>query len=305
MSYIPGKVSVLIASRNECYLQCTVDDIFAKAEGDVEVIVVLDGYWPAPPLHDHKNLVIIHKPVSVGLRPAINAAAAVATGEFVMKTDAHCMFGQGFDTILKADCEADWLVVPRRVSLDPEKWCVAETGRSPVDYEYISYPYKDFVAGTRMPSVRVGNVWNDRARERLHISIDDDMSFQGSCWFMHRDYFREKIGPLQSEGWGTFVLEPEELGNKVWLSGGRVIINKKTQYAHWHKGKNGRGYFIDRRGLLHGREFNIDYWMNNRWLKAIHPFSWLIDKFWPVPTWPTDWKEIGDPRLHKTEVPIS
>jgi len=28
-----------------------------KAEGDIEVIVVLDGYWPDPQLKNYKNLV--------------------------------------------------------------------------------------------------------------------------------------------------------------------------------------------------------------------------------------------------------
>jgi hypothetical protein len=30
--------------------------------------------------------------------------------------------------------------------------------------------------------------------------------------------------------------------------------------------------------------------MNNRWEKQVKSFEWLIDKFWPVPTWPDDWK---------------
>jgi len=175
------------------------------------------------------------------------------------------------------------------MSLDPANWCVAVTGRAPVDYEFISYPYR----GEMNAAVRKSNVWNERARERKDILVDDDMSFQGSCWFMHRDYFLNVVGPLQEEGYGGFVLEPEELGNKVWLSGGRVVINKKTSYCHWHKGKeHGRGYFLDRRRLIRGRRYHIDYWMNDKWPKQIHPYSWLIDKFWPVPTWPENWKEI-------------
>lgn len=39
-----GKVSVIIPSRNGMpYTQKTVDDLIAKAEGDIEIIVVLDG----------------------------------------------------------------------------------------------------------------------------------------------------------------------------------------------------------------------------------------------------------------------
>jgi hypothetical protein len=29
----------------------------------------------------------------------------------------------------------------------------------------------------------------------------------------------------------------------------------------------------------------MDFWLNNRWAKAKHTFSWLIERFKPVPTW--------------------
>jgi hypothetical protein len=114
-----AKVSILIPSRNEQFLPQTVDDIFAKAAGDIEVIAVLDGYWPDPILRDRPNLVLIHRGQAQGMRPAINSAARIAKGDFFMKCDAHCMFAKGFDETLKADCDGDWVVVPRRYSLDP------------------------------------------------------------------------------------------------------------------------------------------------------------------------------------------
>ena len=54
------KVSVVIPARNEQYLQKTVDDVFAKSRGDIEVIVVLENYWPIPSLKDHPKQTIIH-----------------------------------------------------------------------------------------------------------------------------------------------------------------------------------------------------------------------------------------------------
>src|SRR3989304_5908899 len=121
-----SKLSVIIPSRNEQYLQRTIDDVFSKAIGEVEVIAILDGYLPNPPLKDHPNLVQIHRDPSQGLRPAVNSGAAVATGKFILKTDAHCRFEHGFDEVLKKDCDFDWLVIPRRVCLDAEKWEVAK-----------------------------------------------------------------------------------------------------------------------------------------------------------------------------------
>jgi glycosyltransferase involved in cell wall biosynthesis len=278
-----SKVSVVIASRNEQYTQRTIDDLFEKASGQIEVIVVLDGWWPDPPLKNRENQVIIHNSESQGLRPAINAGARIATGEYLMKCDAHCMFAPGFDETLKKDCARDWVVIPRRCSLNPEEWRINEH-RPIVDYEYVSYPFRDIDA-----SVRQSNVWKERAIARKDIAIDETMSMQGSCWFMRREYFNSTIGPLQVEGYGTFILEPEEIAFKCWTSGGQVMINKNTWYAHFHKGPaNGRGYFIDRRGLRRGRRFHVQFWWENKWPKQMRTYESMIRQFAPIPGWPED-----------------
>lgn len=286
------KVSVLIPARNEQFLQKTIDDLFAKAGGEIEIVVVLDGYWPDPPLVERDSLVIIHRGESRGMRDGINSAAAIAAGKYLMKTDAHCLFGEGFDEILKADCDDNWLVIPRRMSLDPENWCIDPDGqasRHPVDYEYLSMPNSPGNdAGIH------GKVWRDRARERQDIEVDDNMSFQGSCWFLEKAYY-ERLGGLSNEGYGTFIQEPQELGLKVWLGGGRQVINKKTYYAHLHKGRRyGRGYSLSKRKLHAGTLYAADYWLNNRWEGRVHDLVWLIEKFAPVPSWPDDFYALWD-----------
>ena len=282
-----AKVSVIIPARNEQFLAKTIDDLIRKATGEIEVIVVLDGYWPDPLLKDYDNLILIHRSQAQGMRPAINAAANIATGEFLMKTDAHCMFDDGYDEVLQADCEDNWVVVPRRYSLDAENWTVLDTGKAPVDAHYLRYPYHslDHIA-------MHGTVWNDRQRERQHVLIDDEMSSQGSCWFMTRHHFWNCLGGLHAFGYGPFVQEFQEIGNKTWLSGGRVAVNKKTWYAHLHKGKKyGRGYFISKKEVIHGNHYSVDFWMNNRWGERKYDLEWLIDKFSPVPSWPDNWQE--------------
>ena len=73
------------------------------------------------------------------MRNAINSAAAIAKGKYLLKTDAHCMFGEGFDEILKAECDDDWVVIPRRKRLDAENWAIQDVGKPDVDYEYLSF----------------------------------------------------------------------------------------------------------------------------------------------------------------------
>lgn len=292
-------LSVLIPSRNDQYLQKTIDDLFAKAEGEIEIIVTLDGYWPEQKLKDHPKLKIIHQGMqhsNRGMRAGINAAAEISRGNYLMKIDEHCMVDQGFDKKLMTDCEDNWVVIPRRFRLEPETWMLIEDGRPPIDYMYLACPFvrpDDVLYGLH------GCIWKERTTENSDILIDDTMSWQGSCWFMKKSLW-DKLFPngLDDEKYGTFTQEAQEIGNSVILSGGRLIVNKKTWYAHYHKGKRGKGLgFSNAQYRLHqdlteqGRIYCIDYWLNNRWPERKHDFEWMLEKFWPIPTWPEDWKD--------------
>ena len=305
------KVSIIIPSRRERWLAQTIDDLRKNAQGDIEIIAVLDGYWPDPSLPDYPNLVILHRNKCLGMRPSINMAARIARGDYRMKIDGHCMVDYGFDEKLKADCEDDWLIVPRRYSLNVEDWAIAETGKAPVDYHYLSWPYSNDAELMNNPGGMHGNVWLQRAKERKDVLIDDEMSSQGSSWFTTKKHWQRILEPMDIEHYGTFRQEFQELGNKTWLSGGRVVINKKTWYAHLHKGrKHGYGYgFSNARWAQWAREselgrlYCIDFWMNDKPFKnKVHSLEWLIDKFWPVPTWPEDWKSIVKPDWPKNWV---
>lgn len=279
-------VSVLIPSRGERFLKKTILDILAKATGEIEVIAVLDGYWPPiEEIVEDPRVIYLHRPQPLGMRAAINSAAAISRGEFLLKSDGHCMFAKGFDTQLIADIphyknddnDDNWIVIPRRNRLDAEKWELQEVGKPPVDYEYLSSPDDRGVKGTR---------WDDRTKKRMDIPIDENMSFQGSCWFMTRNHYLNRLGGMSSHGYGQFVREAQEIGLKTWLSGGRVYTNKNTWYAHLHKGKTyGRGYFLNVKELDAGNKYCDDFWFNNRWSEAKYDLAWLIERFMPVPDW--------------------
>lgn len=289
-------VSIIISSRVDQYLQRTIDDLLAKAEGEIEIIVVLDGYWPDPMLKNDPRVVVLHQGMihdNIGMRGAINTASEIAKGEYIMKIDEHCMVDQGYDVKLAADCEDDWVVIPRRHRLDADNWQLIEDGRPPVDYMYLAYPYErpyDRTCGLH------GSEWKQRHHERKDILIDDTMSWQGSCWFVKKSYWDKLLYPLDDENYGPFTQEAQEIGNKVWLTGGRLVVNKKTWYAHFHKGSKGKGYGFSREQYRRhetakerGRLYCIEYWLNTKDFK--YDFEWLLQKFWPVPTWPEDWKE--------------
>ena len=287
------KVSVIIPSRQERFLQPTVHDIFAKARGELEVIVVHEG--PVPPdwskLQDkYPQLHTIHHPEPKGMRAAINAAAASAISrgsKYLCKLDGHVMVDEGFDVKLIADCDSDWVVVPRRLRLEPETWTIAEPDKPPYDYHYLSFPDDPNDFGG--PGLN-GKPWKERQQQRADIEIDEEMSSQGSGWFMHAAYF-EHLELMDQQSYGPFWNEAQEIFLKAWLSGGRCMVNKKTNYSHLHKGKKyGRGYRMPEAWLKQGANFTKNWMFNRAWAKQTMPFSWLIEKFWPVPSWPDDWR---------------
>lgn len=275
-------LSIIIPSRNEKYLQQTIDDLLAKAEGSIEVIAVLDGYWPSPPLKEDKRLKIIHHGVAKGMRGSINDAVKLANSKYLMKSDAHCMFDNGYDRKLASYIKSDWVVIPRRKRLDAENWRITNEDKADVDYEYLTYPN---ISGNWTDGLH-GRVWEERAKKRTGILIDDNMSAQGSCWFMHKDYFNAL--ELEDEiNYGTFSHEFQEIGLKCWLSGGRVVTNKNVWYAHFHK-TEGRGYTLGKDQIEKGAIYTNRWLTNTAWHKQTLPFSWLIERFWPVPGWPED-----------------
>jgi glycosyltransferase involved in cell wall biosynthesis len=268
-------VSVVIPSRNEKYLQKTIQDLLLKATQEIEIIAVLDGYWsPVKEIVNNPKVNYIHFSESKGMRNAINSAVSVANGKYILKIDAHCMFNKGFDGVLKADCQDNWIIIPRRYALDPDKWEIINNPKYPVDYMYLS-------------SDLHGVIWDDKNKDpglkgRL---IDDVMSSQGSCWFIKKDYFNF-LELEDEENYGRFWNEFQEVGLKCWLSGGSVKVNKKTWYAHWHKpGDVGRGYPLGRTDGEKAVAFTKRWLTQKNWHKQIYKLKWLVNKFAPIPTW--------------------
>lgn len=226
---IKGRVSVIIPSRNEPYLKATVNDLLAKAKGDIEIFAILDGYWPTPDeLSSDKRVNYIHFSKPRGMRGGINAAVDVCRGEYIMKSDAHCLFAEGFDEALKADHKDNWVTIPRRYALDAEKWAIEERtdNKYPIDVMRLDK-----------------NNQGVPTRERAENALIQTETAQGSCWFMKKSYYL-KLNLLDEEKFTNFWHEMQEIGFKAILDGGKLMRNTKTWYAHLHK-VGSRGYSLD------------------------------------------------------------
>jgi glycosyltransferase involved in cell wall biosynthesis len=281
---LPGLVSVIVPSRSERFLVPTVTDLLAKAQGPIEILVVLDGYWEHA-LPSDSRVKILHFGEAKGMRPAINAAAAIARGEYLMKCDGHTLWADGWDVALKADYhERNWIVIPRRYALDPEKWEIDTSNKKyPVDYHFLSSPFH--VASNAVPGLH-GSPWTARREARKDILLDDELASQGSAWFTCREHW-QRIGPLDASLYGVFWFENQEMSLKTWLSGGAQKVNKKTFYAHLYKGtRYGRGY--NTRGMGHeaGTAFTTWFWMTDQPFPGkTRTMRSLIEQFSPVQTW--------------------
>lgn len=258
---VKDMVSVVIPSRNEKYLGKTIEDILKKSKGKVEIIAILDGYWPLDYPEDER-INYIHFTEARGMRNAINSGVSLARGEFVMKCDAHCMFAEGWDEELKRSCNDNTIVVPRRYPLDPEKWAIEERtdNKYPIDYMILDE-----------------NLQGIPQKKKSDKQVDDLMTSQGSCWFMKKSYF-EFLELMDEETYGTFWMEMQEVGLKAWLSGGSIKVNKNTWYAHWHKNES-RGYSLPRDEQEKTRAM-VNRWRKEKMFsKQIYDLDWLLNKF--------------------------
>lgn len=220
-------LSVIIPSYKDPLLKNTILSLLDNATGEVEIIAVLDGYWiKQADCIDDDRVIYLHLGKNQGMRNAINSGTRIARGKYIMRTDEHCMFAKGFDTELTKNCKDNWIVVPRRYYLDPDKWEIMD--KKPVDYEKLKV--REFANGKKKFE---GVVWGERTRERKDIMVDETMAMQGSCWVMTKEWW-DTIGELETEGYGPHYQDQHEMIFKTWKRGGKMMVNKNTWYAHKH-----------------------------------------------------------------------
>lgn len=310
-------LSIIIPSRNEEFLARTIEDLLQNIEGDTEIIVVCDGNWPDPPVQDHERVTLVYHSESIGQRAATNEAVKLSQARFVMKVDAHCAFARGFDVVLMANCEHDWTVMPEMRNLHAFDWQCKQCSNRTYQGPFPTYCTKcDNTTDFEMvivwrPRAHTRNSWYRFDRD-LHFQywkelkrrpesrgkLTETMSLLGACWMMHRERYWELAGLDERHGsWGQMGTE---LACKTWLSGGRLLTNRNTWFAHLFRTQKGFGFPYPNPGsqVRRAREHSKWLWEGGNWPKAIHPLSWLIEKFAPIPGW-----ESGVPAPKSRRVP--
>ena len=313
-------LSVIIIGRNEEFFGITVEDVLKNIRGKTEIIAIVDGYdIPVPPIPTDPRLKLIKNEVSIGQRAAINQAVKLSTAKYVMKTDAHVAFDEGFDVKMVETFKEtgdNVTMIPTLYNLHAYDWKCKKCGVQ--WYQGLIPDHCKVMEGKhQINNPNCDNttdfekviVWKPRLnrkseyyrfdttlhfqyhgdRKRLPSASDDiveTMSAQGSCFMLTREKYWELN--ICDENWGSWGQQGTEVACKTWLSGGRLVTNRKTWYSHMFRtqgGSFGFPYPISSKQQENTRKISREVFFNNKWEKQVLPLSWLIDKFKPLPDW--------------------
>lgn len=305
-------LSILIPSGNEMFLYYTIYDALKNIEADTEIIATLDGAWADPPVPQDPRVNIIYVNKAVGQRAATNLACKLSNAKYVMKVDAHCSFDKGFDRKMLEEFEAtgdNVTMVPIMRNLWAFDWncrdcnwkkyqgptpancgrCGGTNLRRKMMWVGKHNPQSTSYCFDSSPHFQYFEHYKHRdiyKQDRAEKGLTETMSLQGSCFMLSREkYWELNICDESLGNWGNQGIET---ACKTWLSGGTVLCNHKTWYAHMFRTQGGDfGFPWD----AHGRDMertkqNVKklIW-DGKWDKQVRPLSWLIERFMPIPGW--------------------
>jgi glycosyltransferase involved in cell wall biosynthesis len=269
-------VSVLIPARNELYLFRTILDLQTNAAGPIDIWIFADSW------NDHRDVldrvlamdsnsvhVVVNDGPAVGIRRASNHLADLAPGPYLYRVDAHCAFSPAWDIALKNAADPKTVVVPAMRILDPVAW-TAERGGG--NYYYID---QDFRYKT-LPGVRA------------KAAVVEIMVFIGAAWFCRKTTW-QALGGYDDRfyKWGESGVE---WSLKTWLNGGRLVLDRRSWFAHWFRGKF--PYAISGKKIESNRTAIREYYQNYHGERSV---KWLVRKFKPLPGWHFEATPEGTP----------
>lgn len=296
------ELSILIPARNEMFLGITIENILKNIEGDTEVIAVLDGYTDKiPKIPSDPRVRVLYNPESIGQRAATNQACRYSSAKYVMKVDAHCAFDKGFDVKMMQEMHDDWTMIPTMFNLHAFDW-VCDCGNR--RYQGPKTPCEKCNKEMKMEVI-----WKEKTNPRsnffrfdntLHFQywgelgkrpgyegdIAETMSIQGSCFMLTRDKYWELN--ICDEAHGSWGQQGTEISCSTHLSGGRLVVNKKTWYAHMFRTQADFGFPYPNPGISKAREYSRKLWLENSNKSQIYPLSWLLEKFSPIEGWSSE-----------------
>lgn len=306
------QLSILIPARNEMFLKTTIEDALKNIEADTEIIAVLDGSWIEPAIEQHERVNIIYINKAAGQRAATNFACRLSRAKYVMKLDAHCSFDKGFDRKMLEAFEKtgdNVTMLPIMRNLWAFDWKCYKCGwkiyqdKAPQKCEQCGdtknlkkkmlwigkhNPQSTSYCFDSAPKFTYFEAWKHKEpyiTNKKEKGLTQTMSIQGSCFMLTRKkYWELNICDETMGSWGNQGIE---VAGKTWLSGGEVLVNHNTWYAHLFRTKTKFGFPwpVSGRAQKKTKENVRNLLWGMKANKQIRPVSWLVEKFWPVKGW--------------------
>lgn len=306
-------LSVIIIGNNEMFMTRTIEDVLKNKRANTEVIAVLDGgIWADPEIPLHPDVNVIYVKETIGQRAATNLGVRLSRAKYVMKLDAHCSWDEGMDQKMLDGFKEQGdnvTMVPIMRNLHAFDWKCYHCG-----WKKYQGPTPLACEGCgRTDKVRRKMIWEPRRgtysqsysfdsephfqyfqeykrrpeyEEGRKKGFTESMSLQGSCFMCTRDKYWELN--LSDESVGSWGNQGIELACKTWLSGGRVLVNHNTWYAHMFRTQGGDfsfPYNQSGRGVDKTKQKVWEHFFNGKFKQQKYPVSWLVEKFMPVPGW--------------------
>ena len=200
-------ISVIIPAYNEQkYLNQTIDNFYRMAKGEIEIIVILNGYEQDVP--DYVKVIRFDE--NKGERVAMNAAAKIATGKYLMRIDAHCdIHPKGWDLLMCEAMKPRNIVVPVLTALD-------------TNWKQLSgwYGFCNL-----LPTME--EKWANRKK---FGTIEKNMTFTG-CGFMISKAFYMEFGGADESLPPMGAIGPE-FSLRAWLEGDGVFTRTDVLVGH-------------------------------------------------------------------------
>jgi glycosyltransferase involved in cell wall biosynthesis len=306
-------LSLVFPARNEMFLSGTIERVLKSTNEKTEIIVVLDGEWANPPIVMNDRVNIIYVGRSIGQRAATNLGVRLSRAKYVCKLDAHILLDDEWDVkMLSAFKETGDNVV--MVSIMRNLWMFswkcyhcgwkkyqgptpekcghcgkADKIRRKMMWVGKNNPQSTSYCFDSEPHFKYFEAWKHREpyiTDKKEKRLTETMSLQGSCFMCTREKYWEL--ELCDEKLGNWGNQGIEVACKTWLSGGKVLCNHNTWYAHLFRTQGGDFSFPWQKSEREAQKTKNNvkelFW-KNKWPKQIYPLRWLIEKFWPVTGW--------------------
>ena len=231
-------LTIVITSKNEPYLERTIDDVLDHSEMGVKIFAEEDS--------------------GIGQRAMLNKLARQVKTKYLMKLDAHCSLSQGFDRVLLSKMEDNMIMAPYLFPLDVKEWQVKPSPKTSA-----------YCFDTNL-------VMQYHTEAENNEPVNETMCLQGSAWLMTvENYWKWNVCDESLGSWG---MQGTELGISAWTNGGKCVTNKLAYYGHLFREKEEDfPYKRDKDAIIKTRDIFKERFLNKKLIPIVERFNFPCD----------------------------